>query len=94
MSLTFLTVTNAFSKQGAFALYSSIGFAFTLYFYYYLPETRGLSLEDITALFGDGFWGNAHLNKESGAILNCGNCGKSGGGLANDDESAYQENNR
>ena len=55
--MTFLTLINALTKYGAFFLYAAISFGFVIFFYIYLPETRGVSLEDTTKLFSDDLWG-------------------------------------
>ena len=40
---------------GAFYLYASFGVVGTIYFYLFLPETRGRSLEEMESLFS-GPW--------------------------------------
>lgn len=53
MSMTFLSLTRAITKHGAFYLYallSSFGF---IYFVLVLPETRGKTLEELEDLFAD-----------------------------------------
>ena len=57
MSMTFLTLTTALSKHGAFFLYSAVSLCFVAFFYSYLPETRGVPLEDTPLLFSDAMWG-------------------------------------
>ena len=54
ISLTFLTLTEHITKQGAFWLYASFGAVGFVYFFLQLPETKGKSLEDTAALFGGG----------------------------------------
>jgi len=54
VSLTFLSITEAFTTQGAFLFYAGLsvfGFAFM---YLFVPETKGVPLEDIPKLFEDG----------------------------------------
>lgn len=58
MSMTFLTLTNAMTKQGAFGFYASIALLFFVFFVKYLPETKGLQLEEIKEKFSDVNWGN------------------------------------
>ena len=41
MSMTFLTLTTQLSPQGAFMLYALISLGFFLFFFMYLPETKG-----------------------------------------------------
>lgn len=57
MSMTFLTITSSLGKTGAFSLYSVISLTFFIFFYFYLPETKGVWLEDTGLLFTDGLWG-------------------------------------
>ena len=60
MSLTFLTLTSKIGSTGSFLLYASIGSVFFLFFYRYLPETKGLQLEDMESVFSDSRWGQAN----------------------------------
>jgi MFS transporter, SP family, solute carrier family 2 (myo-inositol transporter), member 13 len=57
MSMTFLTIIDAFTKQGAFLLYAFISLLFLLIFLFYLPETKQIPLEQIRTLFQDDVWG-------------------------------------
>lgn len=51
VSLTFVTLIDELGRDGAFFLYGGIC-AFTVYFCWRLvPETKGLHLEDIQAIF-------------------------------------------
>ena len=52
VSVTFLTLTRAVTKQGAFWIYASFGIIGFIYFYFNLPETKGKSLEETATLFG------------------------------------------
>jgi MFS transporter, SP family, solute carrier family 2 (myo-inositol transporter), member 13 len=58
VSLTFLTITNTCTKQSAFGIYAGIALIFLWFFFNYLPETKGLSLEEIQSLFSDTLWGH------------------------------------
>ena len=60
MSMTFLTLTSALTKHGAFFLYSMVSCIFVIFFYCYLPETRGVPLEETPLLFSDSMWGRQH----------------------------------
>jgi hypothetical protein len=51
VSQTFLLLTHALSASGTFLLYASIAAAGTLWSVIFLPETKGLSLAEIQALF-------------------------------------------
>lgn len=53
VSVTFLSLTHAVTKQGAFWIYASFGAIGFVYFYFNLPETKGKSLEDTSRLFGN-----------------------------------------
>ena len=53
VSLTFLSLSKAATKQGAFWIYASFGAIGFVYFYFNLPETKGKSLEDTSRLFGN-----------------------------------------
>jgi SP family myo-inositol transporter-like MFS transporter 13 len=57
MSMTFLSLTTALTTQGAFGVYTLVSFAFACFYYRYLPETRGVALEDTPLLFSDAMWG-------------------------------------
>ena len=57
MSMTFLTLINATSKQGAFMIYAAVSTFFLVIYAVYLPETKGRPLEVIMLSFTDGKWG-------------------------------------
>jgi hypothetical protein len=59
MSMTFLTIIDLLSKQGAFLLYSCVSIIFLLIFSIYLPETKQVPLEQIRSLFSDEQWGQS-----------------------------------
>lgn len=52
ISLTFLSLATALTKQGAFWLYSMFGLAGFIFFFFNLPETKGQNLEETSSLFG------------------------------------------
>ncbi|XP_057967118.1 probable polyol transporter 6 [Malania oleifera] len=54
VSMTFLSVSKRISFGGMFMVLGGIMVVATLFFYYYLPETKGKSLEEIGDLFEDG----------------------------------------
>lgn len=56
ISMTFLTLTGAITKQGAFYLYAIMALLGFVYFMFVLPETRGQSLEDLENLFASKEW--------------------------------------
>ncbi|KAI9190893.1 hypothetical protein LWI28_000342 [Acer negundo] len=53
VSMTFLSISNAISFGGMFFALAGIMALGTLFFYFFLPETKGKSLEEIGVLFED-----------------------------------------
>lgn len=51
ISMTFLSLTDAITKHGAFYLYTSFAFFGIIFFSLFVPETKGKSLEDIQNVF-------------------------------------------
>uniref|UniRef100_A0A1I8E8F2 Sugar transporter n=1 Tax=Wuchereria bancrofti TaxID=6293 RepID=A0A1I8E8F2_WUCBA len=51
MSLTYLSLSQAITKHGAFFLYAGISFFGFIIFYFSAPETRGRRIEEIERLF-------------------------------------------
>lgn len=70
VSLTFLQLVTAMNEWGAFLLYTSVGFAFLVYFAKYMPETKGIALEDVDKLFSDELWGQKYHFRN--CIYDCG----------------------
>ena len=54
VSLTFLSIVEAFTTQGAFLFYAVLSFGGLVFMYFYVPETNGVPLEDIPKLFESG----------------------------------------
>ncbi|KAF0908398.1 hypothetical protein E2562_025069 [Oryza meyeriana var. granulata] len=52
ISMTFLSLSKAITIGGSFFLYSGIAALAWVFFYTYLPETRGRTLEEMSKLFG------------------------------------------
>uniref|UniRef100_J3MME8 Major facilitator superfamily (MFS) profile domain-containing protein n=1 Tax=Oryza brachyantha TaxID=4533 RepID=J3MME8_ORYBR len=52
ISMTFLSLSNAITIGGSFFLYAGIAALAWVFFYTYLPETRGRTLEEMSKLFG------------------------------------------
>lgn len=52
VSMTFISLYEAITIGGAFFLYTGIAAVSWLFFYKFLPETRGKTLEEIETLFG------------------------------------------
>lgn len=51
ISLTFLTLVDTITKEGAFGLYSLFGMIGFVFLYFKLPETKGKHLEETYAMF-------------------------------------------
>ena len=51
VSFTFLTVMNIFGHSGGFAMYAVLCLLGLIIFYKVMPETKGVSLEKMDALF-------------------------------------------
>ncbi|XP_068235220.1 proton myo-inositol cotransporter-like isoform X2 [Palaemon carinicauda] len=56
VSFTFLTLTEVILKHGTFYLYTGLAGVGTILFYFILPETRGVPLEEIESLFSMSLW--------------------------------------
>ncbi|XP_037079946.1 proton myo-inositol cotransporter-like [Pollicipes pollicipes] len=52
VSLTFLTLVHALGRAGVFFLYAGLAAVGWIVFFRWLPETRGVPLEDMAVLFG------------------------------------------
>lgn len=53
VSMSFLSISEAITFGGMFFVLGGVMVVATLFFYYFLPETKGKSLEEIEALFED-----------------------------------------
>jgi hypothetical protein len=80
MSMTFLSLVDIATNQGAFLLYAAISLVFLAIFVVYLPETKGLPLESITYLFDDNNWGKSLYQNCTGAQGEERKGGDTGGG--------------
>ncbi|KAK9165565.1 hypothetical protein Scep_000756 [Stephania cephalantha] len=56
VSMTFLSLTKAITVGGAFYLYAGVASVAWLFFYTFLPETRGRTLEEMDKLFAEFNW--------------------------------------
>ncbi|KAJ6843496.1 sorbitol transporter [Iris pallida] len=54
VTMTFLSLCKAITTSGSFFLYAGVAAAGWVFFYAFLPETKGRRLEDIGELFGNG----------------------------------------
>ncbi|KAH0655572.1 hypothetical protein KY285_030454 [Solanum tuberosum] len=53
VAMTFLTISNKITFAGTFFLLCGVMVVATIFFYFFLPETKGKSLEEIMAIFED-----------------------------------------
>jgi hypothetical protein len=51
--MSFLSISEEITFGGMFFVLAGVMVLATLFFYYFLPETKGKSLEEIEALFDD-----------------------------------------
>lgn len=67
VSMTFLTLTEALTKYGTFWLYAGLSSLGLVFFFLFLPETKGKSLEEVEDLFAHPWWSDAtiHPNKKT-----------------------------
>jgi len=52
ITMTFLSLTKAITIGGTFFMFSGVAFISFIFFYTFLPETRGADLENVEKLFG------------------------------------------
>ncbi|KAF8409938.1 hypothetical protein HHK36_002457 [Tetracentron sinense] len=65
LSMTFISLYKAISIGGAFFLFAGIASVAWVFFYTFLPETQGRTLEDMEALFGDFKWRSSLMKNNS-----------------------------
>lgn len=63
ISMTFLSLSNAITTGGAFFLFAGIASVAWLFFFTFLPETQGRSLEEMNELFEDFRWKESLSNR-------------------------------
>ncbi|KAJ9704832.1 hypothetical protein PVL29_003062 [Vitis rotundifolia] len=66
LSMTFLSLYKAITIGGAFFLFSGIALVGWIFFYTWLPETQGRTLEDMEILFTHSNWKKSSTNDTSG----------------------------
>ena len=88
VSLTFLSLTNALTAQGAYFLYSGIAVSGFLVFFFFLPETRGRSLEEIETIFDHPLCHMRHVQPNIISYNNNNDNGDSNGSVNNSDAKA------
>jgi MFS family permease len=66
VSMTFLTISKKITFGGMFLVLAGIMVVGTMFFYVFLPETKGKSLEEIGALFEDKHTKNDNRAREMG----------------------------
>jgi len=54
ITMSFISLYKAITLAGSFYLYAGIAAAGWVFMFFFLPETRGSSLEDTEKLFGGG----------------------------------------
>lgn len=64
ISMTFLSLTNAVTTGGAFFIFSGIATVAWIFFFTFLPETQGRTLENMNELFDDFRWKESLHNKK------------------------------
>lgn len=69
VSLSFLTLTETITSAGTFWLYGGISIVSIVYIYYFLPETKGKTLEEIEDVFRNNVSARgATTKKHDGAV--------------------------
>ena len=65
ISMTFLSLSNAITTGGAFFLFGGIAIIAWFFFFTFLPETQGRTLEGMHELFEDFRWKESLQSKKS-----------------------------
>ncbi|XP_021001952.1 proton myo-inositol cotransporter isoform X3 [Parasteatoda tepidariorum] len=68
ISLTFLDLMQAITKYGAFYFYDSLAVIGFVWLFLMLPETKGVSLEDVEGLFNHPWWKDATTSTEKKTV--------------------------
>lgn len=64
VSMSFLSISAAITTGGAFFMFAGISAIALIFFYFFLPETKGKSLEEMEAVFTRGTCSNDVVSKE------------------------------
>lgn len=64
VALTFLSLKNEIGVPNAFYFYGGIGLAATLFYVRYLPELKGVSLEDAEESVEDDWYATDHKHHQ------------------------------
>lgn len=70
VSMTFLSLTRAITKHGAFYVYAVCASLGLIYFIMVLPETRGKTLEELEGLFASDAWRKRMERRNSRRAIN------------------------
>jgi len=72
VSVSFLSCVRVLGAAGTFLMSACLSSALGLWLYCYLPETRGVALEEVPVLFSDGVWGaGTSLPRQAGQCCEC-----------------------
>ncbi|WCJ28145.1 inositol transporter 4 [Euphorbia peplus] len=66
VSLTFLSMVEAFTVAGAFIFFGMVSFIALIFIYFLVPETKGLQMEDIEKMLKKGFTPKLFRKKGAG----------------------------
>ncbi|XP_010905472.3 polyol transporter 5 [Elaeis guineensis] len=72
ITMTFISLYKAITIAGSFFLYAGIAAVGWLFFYFFLPETRGRSLEEMEVIFGKKPEGGEEKKKGESEVANGG----------------------
>ncbi|GKV19741.1 hypothetical protein SLEP1_g29965 [Rubroshorea leprosula] len=86
ISMTFISLYKSITIGGAFFLYGGVATVSWIFFYKFLPETQGKTLEEMEGLFGKFNWKGSKEKKENKELE--GNGGQVQLGNANGERSA------
>ncbi|XP_054723545.1 proton myo-inositol cotransporter-like [Uloborus diversus] len=91
VSLTFLNLMQAITKYGAFYLYDGLAVLGFIFLFLMLPETKGVSLENVEGLFTHPWWKDATTSAEKKTVQ-CPVAVSFSATIKSVDESSFQKN--